>query len=44
MFDTAKLRSIQYQDAENWISNPTDLEELPSNLILIMSDMVHERW
>ena len=41
----AKLRSIQYQDADNRISNPTDLAaKLPSNLILNMSDMVSKRW
>ena len=41
----AKLRSIQYQDADNRISNPTDLAaKLPSNLILIMLDMVRMRW
>ena len=41
MLDIAKLRSIQYQDADNGISNPTDLAaKLPSNLIFIMLDMV----
>ena len=45
MLGIAKLRSIQYQDADNRISNPTDLAaKLPSNLILIMSDMVRKRW
>ena len=45
MLDIAKLRSIQYQDADNRISNPTDLAaKLPSNLILIMSGMVRKRW
>ena len=45
MLGIAKLRSIQYQDADNRISNPTDLAaKLPSNLILIMSDMVSKRW
>ena len=48
MLDIAKLRSIQYQDADNRISDPTDLAaKLPSNesnLILIMSDMVRKRW
>ena len=34
VLDIAKLRSIQYQDADNGISNPTDLAaKLPSNLI-----------
>ena len=43
MLDIAKIRSIQYQDADNWISDPTDLAaKLPSNLILVM--MVHKRW
>ena len=45
MLDIAKLKSIQYQDADNRISNPTDLAaKLPSNLILIMLDMVRKRW
>ena len=45
MLDIAKLRSFQYQDADNTISDPTDLAaKLPSNLILIMSDMVRKRW
>ena len=47
MLDIAKLRSVQYQDADNRISNPTDLAalaKLPSNLILVMLDMVHKRW
>ena len=45
MLGIAKLRSIQYQDADNRISNPTDLAaKLPSNLILIMLDMVRKRW
>ena len=36
---------IQYQDADNRIANPTDLAaKLPSNLILIMLDMVRKRW
>ena len=40
-----KLRSVQYQDADNRISNPTDLAaKLPSNLIFIILDMVHKRW
>ena len=45
MLDIAKLRSIQYQDADNRISDPTDLAaKLPSNLIFIMLDMVRKRW
>ena len=48
MLGIAKLRSIQYQDANNRISNPTDLAaKLPSNesnLIFIMLDMVSKRW
>ena len=45
MLDIAKLRSIQYQDADNRISNPTDMAaKLPSNLILIMLDIVRKRW
>ena len=45
MLDIAKLRSIQYQDADNRISDPTDLEaKLPSNLIFIMLDMVRKRY
>ena len=45
MLDIAKLRSMQYQDADNRISNPTDLAaKLPSNLILIILDMVRKRW
>ena len=45
MIDIAKLRSMPYHDADNRISNPTDLAaKLPSNLILIMFDMVHKRW
>ena len=45
MLDFAKLRRMQYQDADNRISNPTDLAaKLLSNLILIMSDMVRKRW
>ena len=45
MLDIAKLKSIQYQDADNRISNPTDLAaKLPSNLIFIMLDMVRKRW
>ena len=37
MLDIAKLRSFQYQDADNTISDPTDLAaKLPFNLILIM--------
>ena len=45
MLDIAKLRSFQYQDADNTISDPTDLAaKLPSNLIFIMSDMVRKRW
>ena len=43
--DIAMLRSIQYQDAGNRISNPTDLAAtLPSNLIFIVLDMVRKRW
>ena len=45
MLDIAKLRSVQYQDADNRISDPTDLAaKLPSNLIFIMLDMVRKRW
>ena len=45
MLDIAKLRSFQYQDADNTISDPTDLAaKLPSNLIFIMLDMVCKRW
>ena len=47
MLDIAKLRRIQYQDADNRISDPcpTDLAvKLPSNPILIMSDMMSKRW
>ena len=45
MLDIAKLRSIQYQDADNRISNPTDLAaKLPSHLIFIMLDMIRKRW
>ena len=45
LLDIAKLRSMQYQDADNRISNPTDLAaKRISNLILIMSDMVRKRW
>ena len=45
MHDIAKLRSFQYQDADNTISDPTDLAaKLPSNLIFIMLDMVRKRW
>ena len=44
MLDIAKLRSIQYQDTDIRISDPTDLAaKLPSNLILIMLDMVRKR-
>ena len=44
MLDIAKLRSVQYQDADNRISDPKDLAaKLPSNPILIMSDMVSKR-
>ena len=40
MLDIAKVRSIQYQDADNRISDPTDLAaKLPSNLI--QSDPYH---
>ena len=48
MLDIAKLMSVQDQDADNRISDPTDLAaKLPSNPILIMSDisdMVSKRW
>ena len=45
MLDIAKFRSFQYQDADNTISDPTDLAaKLPSNLIFIMLDMVSKRW
>ena len=45
MLDIAKLRSFQYQDADNMISDPTDqAAKLPSNLIFIMLDMVRKRW
>ena len=45
MLDIAKLRSIQYQDADNTISDSTDLTaKLPSNLIFIMLGMVRKRW
>ena len=45
MLYIAKLRSMQYQDADNRISDPTDLAaKLPSNLIPIMLDMVCKRW
>ena len=45
MLDIAKLRSIQDQDADNRISDPTDLAaKLPSNLIFVMLDIVCKRW
>ena len=45
MLGIAKLRSFQYQDTDNRISDTTDLAaKLPSNLILIMLDMVCKRW
>ena len=45
MLGITKLRSIQYQDADNRISDPTDLAaKLPSNLVLIMLDMVRKRY
>ena len=45
MLNIAKLMSIQYQEADSWVRDPTDLTaKVASNLILFMIDIVLKCW